>query len=672
MRLRLLIVLALFVFGISAVFAQDGSLPATIDARAAANGLPSGDGVVSPAEQAVAEAVWNEINAFSQDVNDFASSSPENGAWVDSAEQTVQDFNQQVTNITSDSTRASIIANAVEQYGQNVDALQAQAPLGPRAQAIHDAVEQYGSEPVIDPRGQAIHDAVEQYGQDIVDPRAQAIHDAVEQYGQEIVDPRAKAIHDAVEQYGQENAQAQGQGQLSIADQQRLAQTVRESASTYIDNAGINHPGITKRRINHLVQIMVPQQTLPTNGYWRVSPYSVSATGHCINDWGDNDGPSANDPSDPGQPLCGYANQGALPFIVWENENHPYLPGSSSIYSREPQVDYQLNHNGSGASLSSVRTTTTREYEVVAPGEIHVHLFIQEDSGCSLSADYTLVLVTANEAVCPAMQPSAISTPEPTEPPPVVEQGTYRAGLPLITDANQCSDATLPPEFDAVHLLEQPDRSVVVDYGSGTQVVYPGSSGYYEFDTGSATSVRRVISLVLFDGGASGSISWSANAKDGKICYVSRDLTLESAAPNGDLVSTPAAPAASDSSGADQDAAGADSTGAASGLPTGNYAVTWADIPGAACPDDLKPKLPGFAQATIAAAEGGYTLSAGSDSYLLTLSGANYMYIQFANDNSGSTIVVAPGDNGHLAGSYTYFSPAGVVCLNQLDFAPAP
>ena len=60
-----------------------------------------------------------------------------------------------------------------------------QPPFDPRADAISQAVEQYGKEP-FDPRADAISKAVEQYGKEPIDPRAQIISDAVEQYGREL------------------------------------------------------------------------------------------------------------------------------------------------------------------------------------------------------------------------------------------------------------------------------------------------------------------------------------------------------------------------------------------------------------------------------------------------------------------------------------------------------
>ena len=61
------------------------------------------------------------------------------------------------------------------------------APIDPRAEAIANAVDQYGKDEPVDPRADAISKAVEQYGKEqAFDPRADAISKAVEQYGKEL------------------------------------------------------------------------------------------------------------------------------------------------------------------------------------------------------------------------------------------------------------------------------------------------------------------------------------------------------------------------------------------------------------------------------------------------------------------------------------------------------
>jgi hypothetical protein len=516
-------------------------------------------------------------------------------------------------------------------------------------------VAQYGNDPVIDPNGQAISDGYDTS----MDPRAEAISRAVEQYGQQILDPRAEAISHAVAQYVADN------GGDSHETQQRVTNSVREGASEYIDQAGVKRPGITKRHVNRMIQIMVPNAMLPINGYWRILPFSVTTSGNCIDTYGDNDGPPVNGgDDDPGQPLCGYAEAGELPFIVWNGNLLPYLPGSSSIYSEMPLEQVVVTHDRGGASTGSLLVTTTTEYEVVAPDRIQVHLLIQEEGGCSMSADYIIELVTADESVCPPM--SSVSTPEPTPEPPEVVEGPYTVGLPFYTDEAQCNDVNTPPQLgDELRLLEQPDGSIIIDYGTGTQQVY-GGNGYYEFDTGMSVSMRQLVTLVLFDDGSGGSVAFSNNAKDGNICYISHDLSLPGFEPD-EPVSTPVPDDPSSGTSGDIPPAPA--------LTTGNYTVTWSAFPGLECSSALDAMLPKFTEATITANGAGYTLTAGGVTYDLTETSGQYMSIVFEPDNSGVTLSMYDGalaalPAGHWGGSYTYFAADSSMCMNQLDFTP--
>lgn len=651
--------LALFsLSGIGVIVAQDevSTLATFLDQRAAANGLSSGDGSISATERSVSAALIDEITGFNELITDFEAESATNSAWVESAEAAVQNYNETITR----DPRAEAISAAVDQYVVETEPIIEQAPIDPRAEAISAAVAQYGNEPVIDPRGQAISDAVAQYGVEdgVVDPRAEAISRAVEQYGQQILDPRAEAISRAVEQYVVDNDAS------TYEDRQRVTDTVRESASEYVNQSNVRRPGITKRHVNHLIQFMVPNAMLPINGYWRILPFSMITSGDCIDTYGDNDGPpvSGGD-EDPGQPLCGYAEAGELPFIVW-NDIHPYLPGSSSIYSQLPYEQIVVTTDRSGASTGSLLVTTTTEYEVVAPDRILVHLLIQEEGGCSMTADYVIELVTPDESVCPAI--SAVSTPEPTPEPPEVVEGPYTVGMPFYTDETQCTDANTPPKLGSeVRLLEQEDGSILIDFGTGTQLVY-GGDGFYQFDTGMEAAVRQLVTLVLFDDGSGGSISWSNNAKDGNICYVSNDLTLpgfEAEEP----VSTPAP--------GDDDSGENSEIPPAPPLAAGSYTVTWSAFPGLDCAAGLEEMLPKFPEATIATNGTGYTLTAGGMTYELTEANGQYMFIAFEDDNSGITLTVYDGalamlPEGHWGGTYTYFSPDAEMCINQLDFAP--
>lgn len=659
-RILIVLVLAMLCVNLSSADAQDEvSLFATIlDQRAAANGLSSGDGNISATERSISTALIDEITGFDELVTSFEAESADNSAWLESAETTVQNFNEQITL----DPRAEAVSAAVDQYVVDTEPIIEQAPLDPRAEAVVHAVSQYVGDPVIDPRGEAVSHAVDQYVVDEnggVDPRAEAISWAVEQYGKDRLDPRAEALSHAVAQYVVDNDAD------SYEDRQRVTDTVRESASEYVNQSNVRRPGITKRHVNHLIQFMVPNAMLPINGYWRILPFSMNTSGDCVDTYGDNDGPPTNgSEQDPGSPLCGYAEAGELPFIVW-NDIHPYLPGSSSIYSQLPYEEIVVTSDRSGASTGSLLITTTTEYEVVAPDRIIVHLLIQEEGGCSMTAEYVIELVTPDESVCPAL--SAVSTPEPTPVPPEVVEGPYTIGMPFYTDEAQCTDANTAPELSGeLRLLEQADGSVIIDYGAGTQLVY-GGDGFYQFDTGMDAAVRQLVTLVLFEDGSGGNVSWSNNAKDGNICYVSHDLTLPGF--EGDEpVSTPT-PDDDPNSGSNNEIPPAPP------LTAGNYTVTWSAFPGLDCAPELEEMLPKFAEATLAANGTAYTLTAGGTTYGLTQDSGQYFFMAFADDNSGVTLTVYDGalamlPEGHWGGTYTYFSADAAMCVNQLDFAP--
>jgi hypothetical protein len=248
-----------------------------------------------------------------------------------------------------------------------------------------------------------------------------------------------------------------------------------------------------------------------------------------------------------------------------------------------------------------------------------------------------------------------------------VDEGPYQVGLPIFNDETQCTEKNTPPDFDEVRLIEQDDKSVVVDYGTGKQTLYFSGNGLYEFDTGMSAAMRQDISLYLNSDGSGGNLSWSNNAKDGNICFVSRDLTLPGSASEVNPTPVP-----SDSGSTDSGSTGDSSSGdtSSAGLTVGDYTVTWTDYPGLACPAALQDKLPKFTEATIAANGAEYTLEAGGTSYALPLMGSNYSYIVFNDDNSGVVIALANGDGGHVIGSYSYFGADGTPCMNQLDFVP--
>ncbi len=666
MRTRALsLLLAALCLSVTAALAQDSNLSAgtiatSIDAGASIYGLPSGNGSISPAEQALGNAINQEISAADQSISTFAQSSPASGALVDAVEERAgQSFDP----------RADAISDAVNQYGQDSNS----PSFDPRADAISHAIEQYGQETASaaapDPRAQAISDAVAQYGQDSdsapsagFDPRADAISNAIAQYGRTPVDPRAQAISDAVAQYGQE----QGPLGQTAAGQQRIQQAIERGVNSAVDGSSIQRKAIVKQRIQQLVQIEVPSTNLPINGYWRVKPFSMASSGHCRRDNGDNGGPDGNSTGenlDPGRPLCGYANAPDLPFLVWDGQSLPYLPGTGSIYSPAPSVTNELLHDHSGASIGSVRVTTTREYRVVSPSEIHVHLLIQEDGGCSLSADYVLELVTPDDSICRADE--TLSTPEPTPTPPPETQGPFKVGMPFYNDEADCDDSNRPPAFDQLYLRAQPDGGMLVDYGSGQQMTFADGWNTFDYDSGNLSGARLSFSVTTFGGG--GSIFWSKRNSDGKLCVASFDLVDPA---QEALTPTPAPDGSADGVGT---TAGESGDSGANGfvLPTGHFTVTWAEYPGLACPAALASSLPKFPEAEISASGAAYQLVGGGVTYALQNQGGSYLSMVFA-DNA-STIMAFNGldGDGSLIGSFVYAAADGTNCMNALTLTPA-
>ncbi|MBE0688867.1 MAG: hypothetical protein IH587_01940, partial [Anaerolineae bacterium] len=635
---RLFLILIALLLSVNTGFAQSlnpqaAALGSSIDQRAATNGLLSGDGTLSHGEKWVAELVEQGIAEFSQQVADFEGASPENSQFAEAMDQDSAQIAAQVAQVedgTAIDPRTQAISDAVAQYGK-----EPAAPLDTRAQIISDAVAQYGREPAntIDPRAEAISRAVEWY----------------DQHAQEQRDPRAEAISNAVAQYGREEATLQGRSELSHRDSATLRRSVREGAQDYIDGSNIRRKRIVQRYVDHLVEFMVPSQNMPINGYWRVQPFAMTSSGQCQALTGDNDGPSAMDDSNPGQPLCGYENPGGLPFIVWEYADHPYLPGTSSIYSREPETRTELIRDQNGQTTGSMRVTTTREYEVIAPDQIRVHLVMAEEGGCTQTADYLLELVTADEAICAQMPP--ISTPEPTQPPPA--ETTYRVGLPLITSPEDCNESNTPPEFDEVRVIPQSDGSLLLDYGVGAQTLYQASDRNYTFEGDTGNGARTSLSLTLLSDGEA-SIFWSVNTRDGNICSLSLPLTLPGSESSSQAESTPTETPAPSSSGASQ-------SQAVNYSLNGRYRITW-NIMDMLCPPDMQTMIPGWTEATMAQPDTAtLTFAAEGHDYMLSdMNGeGQFMFIDMEDPAQMTILSVTATGPGTASLSWTGMPTSG-------------
>lgn len=622
MRQRLVLVVLLVLFiNITSTLAQTGPDAASlIDQHAAANGLPAGNGQVSSAEQTLGSAIEQGATAFNQEIVDFEADGPENSAWVGKLDQAAGQFDQQLA--------------------------EAQTSFDPRAQAISDAVAQYGEE------------TSELRSQATFDPRAQAISDAVAQYGTERrYDPRAQAISDAVAQYGQEN------NALTPEQQREVVKSVKEGAGEYIDRNGtIQRKNVVKRYVWQIIEVAIPSQMLPINGYWRIRPYTPTTSGTCLASNTYGIGPeSGPDEPDPSQSLCGYDLPPGLPFIVWGGI-HPYLPGTGSMYGQEGRKSSELILASSGATTGSVQETTTTIYEVVAPDLIVVHYVREEEGGCVTSADYALELVTPDDSICLTQ---TVPTEEPEEPetskPPVIQEGPYhKVGMPYIQDETQCDDSNRPPAFEEIRLLPQPDRSLLIDYGIGTQIVYPyGGSRNYVFDSGRDGDLRRRFSLTLDKDGMRVSLTWNVQNNDQR-CYVSQDFALPGyEPPDTDVPANDSPPPDTASAPAMEPPA------------PGTYTVAWSPIPGLDCPPELQPTVPTFTEATVSHTDSGLTLDGGGQSYPMTEQGAQFLYMAYGTDGSGYSIYISAVDeDGGFTGGFMAFAAGGKTCMLSVQFTP--
>jgi hypothetical protein len=404
----------------------------------------------------------------------------------------------------------------------------------------------------------------------------------------------ATGMQALAERYGREVNRLNAQFAWDEQRRREFAEAVADGASSYIDERIERYRNITKRMVRRFVQMMTASQELPISGYWRIEgEVEYARSGNCASYYCDGCGGGVipqPEEEDPGEPLCGY--DAAPPFLFWRGMEHPYLQGTSNIYSAATQVEIQIARNGNGATLGNLRTEHTLEYEVVAPDRIVVRDVFREIGGCSFSAEYVLVLVRPDETVCNITElPDFSATPEPVVTPPPGESRPFRVGQPFYTDETQCDATTTPPTLDEITLTAQTDGSMRVEYAEGEITLYQQGQNYYEFNTGTGVALRQIVSLVLFEDGASGNLSWSnVDTASGKNCYASLDVTLPGAEPAP--ISTPAPDVADDPSqdnGVSQPA---------SALSTGRYVAEWIELPGL-CHADLEPVAPQFSEAII-------------------------------------------------------------------------
>jgi hypothetical protein len=450
----------------------------------------------------------------------------------------------------------------------------------------------------------------------------------------------------------------------------QLKDAIVNGTDNYIDERIERYRNITKRVINRYIQIMTASDEVPISGYWRVEPFVVEHSGNCISYYCDGCGGGVipqPEEADPGEPLCGYDAE--PPFLVWRGLEHPYLPGTSNIFSRATTSEWQTARDGNGATIRNMRVNHTTEYEVVAPDRIIVRDFTEEVGGCSFFAEYVLTLVRQDETVCNIMElPGDLPLETPETTPPPGEERTMRIGQPFYTDEAAClADNTPPITSNEVRLTAQGDGSMRLDYAGGSVTLYTESANFYVFESGTDVSPRQTIYLTLLEGGVEGDLSWSITNADGQNCYVSFPLSLPGA--EGEIGATPppAATDAPDNGSADQPDAGLD-------IAPGVYTAEWIDIPGL-CQEALRPEGPSFSEVTISLPEPGLLVMAWESGELRLSHFAPGMYVTtISNDALNASVsLTAMGDGTHAFGwSAGSTTDTSLTCTLMATLTPKP
>lgn len=376
--------------------------------------------------------------------------------------------------------------------------------------------------------------------------------------------------------------------------QRQFYEALADGTSDYINDRIQRYRNVTKRVMRRYIQVMTASQELPISGYWRPeSEIEYSRSGTCqvyvCDGCGGGVVPQPEE-EDPGEPLCGFPAE--PPFLVWRGAEHPYLPGTSSIYSAAPDINIEIARDSNGATIRNMRTEHTTEYEVVAPDRIIVRDTFREIGGCTLTAEYALVLVRQDETVCTIIElpEEPVSTPEPETTPVPGETNRMRVGQPIYNDPAECDSENTPPAMEEVSFVAQADGSILLDYGTGQLTLYGQGFGSYEYNTGTGRGLRQVVYLNLFGGGTQGSLSWSITT-NGKQCFASHDLSLPGAQP--DVVVTPA-PDENNQSSENGNVSNED----VFDLLPGRYRAEWTELPGL-CNPDLQPLAPNFSEVTL-------------------------------------------------------------------------
>lgn len=658
----------------SAALAQDqvSGLSQYLDQTAASNNLPTGDGNISAAEQSVASALIDTVTSYSDNVTSFAQSSPDNAAWITQAQQNLQNYNQEMAanaNAPVD-VRAQIISDAVAQYGQDVETVTASGTWDPRAQAISDAVAQYGQDI------QTIQDSGS------YDPRAAAISGAVAQYGQDLesvqppFDPRAQAISDAVAQYGKDIEQINGQSGLTTPEKQAIKKTVKQTSDHYVEGMDSEYKELLKLHLQRLIDETMEDLPIdwvwPTEGLWHRTYTTGSQSGDCSGDGnGDNGGPdrdytNENDPDQQAQ-LCISTTTGVV-----------FLDGDTFRWDRSGQVNNYITET----SIDSY-DNTTRQKVMSVIDDYNIDVIVTNTTGSCTTTNvihYKLIIdgATFGCSVNPQIydiNDELDQTPDdPTDDSENVIVDPITAGEYTVAwlPFDQGCAASVQPTFNSVTVTPTSfDDVKMIINGAPFRLDGDGMRGEFNSygDHVYLTLNRRFVDDFNF-------VYQATSEDNSESCYAKGVLTLGTTDANQPNFQPPAQNTSSGSTNTGDVPAG--NSGSSSDAPPavtaappeGSYNVTFAPIPGIECPAELKDKLPTFTQATVSdVTDSHFVLGAGTDSYTIEMipGASQWMFTQFADDNSGVVIAVNAVSGSTFSGTFTYFTPDSQMCFVTIE-----
>jgi hypothetical protein len=634
-------------------------LATQLDQQASANGLPLGDGNISVVEQTLASAVVDEVNTFSDAITSFEQSSPENAAFVETAEARVTQYEQARTAATGNNdTLVQLYMDTVAQY--DPDLLPQQAANGDiQSQVTADSVAQYNS------------DIAEIQSAEPMDPKVQAVIDQVNDYlaqdAAQNVDPKVQAVNDAVKDY---LAESDAASEASASELQNpMVQMTIDAINEYLDNSNQPRKKLVKQHIDRQIRDAVPRPRVDLmSGIYSYGPNENARSGDCSNyTGGDADGPGegAYNPEDPTfQAHVCFAYPYGLATVDGDifrafGATMPNLYQTSTSVMGDGNSMYKTMNVISDSSFEI--TTYYQEGTCTVSSTVRYDLYVPgAPFGCNPNSkvwnvgDDQVDVKTGEEIE----EPEDIEEPEEVIIDPIIAGEYSVLWMPF---SDQC-DADYIPTFDTVTLNPTSFDTVEItafgetfQFGSGG--MDEGLSGRFDMlaDNYSGMIERRLPTDFNF--------TWLAMSDDNsQSCSARGLLTLGTAADEQPVFDPPFAGA---------DAGPIVDMDAIEDVPTvaiesGSYDVTWTTIPGLECPAELEAELPNFAQATLEVNGSDGVLSTEDREYALMGIEGGYYFAEFGADNSGMNISLAGAAPGQIAGSYTLFSPDGDMCLMTL------